>query len=1106
MRRRIICISVFLLCSAIASRAGGPAFIAGSGYLAGVEGKAMTWANGSVQYFTDQGNLSPILTGAQADALVANAFSAWTGIPGVALTSAQAGNLAEDVNGANIAATLGGVVTAPTDITASATSTPLGIVYDFDGTVTNALLGEGAGGLADCFTNAVFGGPDNFSSSGNIVHALVIINGICAATNAQLPDVQYRLVRILGRVVGLGWSQANVNVLTQLPAPTAGDYAGFPVMHFSDPISCVPIGVCYTNGAAPKMDDADALARLYPTNVNPQPAGRVYGSVYFTGASGNAVQSMQGVNVVARLIDAMGKRSRQYVVTSVSGFGFHGNAGNVVNGYVDANGLRYDRWGSGDVTLEGLFDLGELMIPTGQTVALYQLSIEPLDASWSFGVGPYTPLQITPSGSFAPVIVTVSNGSNAERDILLSGSEIAGTHPGSGSTYAGPVTLPSGGSWGSWISGYGSTDWFEFTAQANRTASVSVIAVDETGTPTESKLSPVIGIWELSDQSGNPAPAATNFAFNTANFGMTRLDAQFGASEMYRVGVADFRGDGRPDYFYQASVLYSDSVTPVRLSLAGGMATLNGIGFNNEQQVSVSGITGITLSAAANRIEAALPAASLDGAATIQVTDPVTGGFSQMIGALTYGALSTDRLLLLQGSETATAVGAVAANALRVRAVAADGATPVSGATVAWSATNGTLFSICGGLNSCLVLSDEVGESSSQITPTAIGQSTITIALAPASYTTPQTQQATLLATSSVLDLVATTPTRWIGQGATLAISLRVVALNLGAPKPGVTINFAVTNGMATLSAATATTNSAGSATVTANITNQNADVQVSACVAPNNAPCQIFTLFSTPASLWKLETAHGSSQFVQTGQSFQPLIMRVTDGSVADNPVMGVNVTFNTTLAQITPQSGGQGGESMGGGEGGMPVILGSSQVQVMTTVNGIASIIPSAGNVGPCNLFIAVSAGSSTVQFQMENEAAIVPAQPTNTRPRTTTSLGDSHSVPNFGSQSFGLQGSANMLFAGPVLMLDQSAGLDAALETGSEGSARLEEGIADSSSDESLPDPPHADINADINFEINVALPPTKPPTKPTDSKEGDKNDAPAQPAALSLANHL
>ena len=157
-----------------------------------------------VQYFTDQGNLSPILTGAQADALVATAFSTWTSIPGVALTASQGGHLAEDVNGSNIEANGYGVITAPADITSSATGTPVGIVYDYDGTVTNALLGEGAGGLEDCFTNAVYGGPDNFSTGGNIVHALVVINGVCAATSAQLPDVQYRLVRVLGRTVGLG--------------------------------------------------------------------------------------------------------------------------------------------------------------------------------------------------------------------------------------------------------------------------------------------------------------------------------------------------------------------------------------------------------------------------------------------------------------------------------------------------------------------------------------------------------------------------------------------------------------------------------------------------------------------------------------------------------------------------------------------------------------------------------------------------------------------------------------------------------------------------------------------------------------------------------------
>ncbi len=181
-----------------------------------------------MQYFTDQGALSPILPGAQADAFVATAFSTWTSISSVALTASQGGHLAEDVNGSNIAVATNGMITAPADITPSATGTPVGIVYDYDGTVTDALLGQGAGDLADCFTNAVYGGPDNFSTGGNIVHALVVINGVCAATNAQLPDVQYRLVRVLGRTVGLGWSQANVNVLDAHPSPNQRRLCGIP--------------------------------------------------------------------------------------------------------------------------------------------------------------------------------------------------------------------------------------------------------------------------------------------------------------------------------------------------------------------------------------------------------------------------------------------------------------------------------------------------------------------------------------------------------------------------------------------------------------------------------------------------------------------------------------------------------------------------------------------------------------------------------------------------------------------------------------------------------------------------------------------------------------
>ena len=417
-----------------------------------------------------------------------------------------------------------------------------------------------------------------------------------------------------------------------------------------------------------------------------------------------------------------------------------------------------------------------------------------------------------------------------------------------------------------------------------------------------------------------------------------------------------------------------------------------------------------------------MPAAAQDGAGTVQVTDPVSGAFSQMIGALGYGAQSTDRLLLLQGGEPSTPVGSAAANVIRVRAVAADGITAVTGATLAWSSTStstsGLQFSVCGGASSCSVLSDEAGESSSLVTPTAAGQSTITIALAPASYTPPQSQQTTVVGRSSALDLVAVTPTFWVGQGATIAVPLTVQTLDLGAAKANVTVNFSVSKGVAALSAASATTNASGSATITANLTNQTADVQVSACVAPNNSPCQTFTLFSTATSAWTLETVRGSSQAVTTGQAFQPLVMRVTDGSPAANPVMGVSVTFVTTLARamISPSPGGPptGGESLAGADGppnDTPVILGSSQTPVVTDQNGLASIVPSAGNVGPCDLFIVVSAGASTAQFQMESLAAIVTEQPTILRTKAPVPAPENH---------FGLSTSASQSVAVPVFAM--------------------------------------------------------------------------------------
>lgn len=54
-------------------------------------------------------------------------------------------------------------------------------------------------------------------------------------------------MRVLGRVLGLDWSQVNDNIFTHNPAPVPGDYSGLPVMHPTDPPNCIPITLCFPN-------------------------------------------------------------------------------------------------------------------------------------------------------------------------------------------------------------------------------------------------------------------------------------------------------------------------------------------------------------------------------------------------------------------------------------------------------------------------------------------------------------------------------------------------------------------------------------------------------------------------------------------------------------------------------------------------------------------------------------------------------------------------------------------------------------------------------------------------------------------------------------------
>jgi hypothetical protein len=211
------------------AHAGGPRWIAGASYFnPSVLGRPLVWRNGIVDYYTDLGDLSPTVTQAEANAMVAAAAALWSAIPTAALQINAAGSLAEDVNGSNFYAVPNGV-TMPADVQNTATGTPLGIIYDADGSVLNALEGAGASDPGGCNVNAVTTVVDNFSNDARIAHALLIVNGLCTADAAHIALVQYELLRGFGRALGLDWSQANDQMF---PGNTTPDgLLGWPLMH-----------------------------------------------------------------------------------------------------------------------------------------------------------------------------------------------------------------------------------------------------------------------------------------------------------------------------------------------------------------------------------------------------------------------------------------------------------------------------------------------------------------------------------------------------------------------------------------------------------------------------------------------------------------------------------------------------------------------------------------------------------------------------------------------------------------------------------------------------------------------------------------------------------
>jgi len=532
--------------------------------------------------------------------------------------------------------------------------------------------------------------------------------------------------------------------------------------------------------------------------------------------------------------------------------------------------------------------------------------------------------------------------------------------PPSSSTWTAPAAVPLAGDWEALLSGYGDMAYFLLPAQANRTLSVAVTALDESGIASEEKVQPVIGMWAAADPQGTAPPAFTSAPFNQIVFGMTRLDAQVSTSTNFLIGISDVRGDGRPDYLYHAYVLYGNSVSPARVSVDGGAVTVQGTGFYTGLTSAIGSTAATPLAVSAGQMILAAPPKA-DGPQNITISDPASGGSSVMTGVLTYGAAASDKLILLSGLNPSTPVGTQAAGPVSVRVLASDGVTPVSGATIGWTASNGLQLSACGGVSSCSIVTDQSGDAATWLTPTAVGVATITATLAPGVYSPSQSVNATLYATETASDIGLLTPYFWIAQGATVSVPLTARVMSNGVAQNNVNVNFNIVNGSGVLSAPSAASSSSGYATVTLALTQIAAYVQVVACVAPANAPCQTFYAYPVPLAQQNLQPVSGAGQ-VSTGQAFQPVIVRVTDSSSPPNPVIAASVAFQTTVLRPggTTLTGGSG--ETNSGNSAMPVILQVSQSSGTSDLYGLASLAPSAGGFSaPVDVDVTIAAGTS-------------------------------------------------------------------------------------------------------------------------------------------------
>ena len=366
------------------------------------DGEPYTWPLGTtIQYRTDGGRLSALVSQDAARARVAAMFQVWDDVASAALSYSRQGTIP------NVGAFTDGDVSTAAEYNAVEGACNNGamspIVFDEDGTLFED-LGQDSAVIG-------FAGPCAINASDQFVSGQAVMNGIYRdgidnASNPEIGDTLFdaAFVHEFGHFSGLDHSQ--INVECGFSSCSLIDLDGLPTMF--------PFLVSDTQRTL-SIDDVAWFSRLYPAGGAGGFAathGTITGTVYFSDGESH----LQYANVIARRAEAGGSEPRWLAVSSVSGYRFRACT---PNGITNPAPDFCPPSGSLNPTHIGLY---EIPVPPGS----YTIEVEPIDPAFIDGssVGPSDRPIAMPGAAPAPLgPITISAGqTSGGHDIVLIGT------------------------------------------------------------------------------------------------------------------------------------------------------------------------------------------------------------------------------------------------------------------------------------------------------------------------------------------------------------------------------------------------------------------------------------------------------------------------------------------------------------------------------------------------------------------------------------------------------------------------------------------------------------------------------------------------------------